>query len=196
VSGCLLQAAAAEPFARLLFPGKWDSSIIVMQILSLGMATRMIAGASFALLKSQGRFTTIAINRWSFVAVQVAALTAILALGGGVTDVAVAVSLIASLIGPVTFYSAVRPYGAGWAAVIETLARPALCGVLSVGAAWLTAQGMDRAGYGYAAQLVETVVVAVALNMLLARLWMRPVWDDLWLRVRRLLPQRGLAGGA
>jgi hypothetical protein len=55
---------------------------------------------------------------------------------------------------------------------------------------------MDRAGYGYAAQLVETVVVAVALNMLLARLWMRPVWDDLWLRVRRLLPQRGLAGGA
>ena len=196
VSGCLLQAAAADPFARLMFPGEWESSILVMQILSLGMATRMIAGASFALLKSQGRFTTIVVNRWSFVSIQAAALTTILALGGSVTDVALAVSLIASLIGPVTFYSAVRPYGAGWAAVIETLARPVVCGVLSVGAAWLAAQGMDRAGYGYFAQLVETVVVAVALNIVLARLWMRPVWDDLWLRVGRLLPQRGLAGGA
>ena len=52
--------------------------------------------------------------------------------------------------------------------------RPVVCGVISVGAAWLVAQGMDRAGYGYLAQLVETVVVAVALNILLARLWMRP----------------------
>jgi O-antigen/teichoic acid export membrane protein len=196
VSGCLLQAAVAEPFARLMFPGEWESSIIVMQILSLGMATRMIAGASFALLKSQGRFTTIVVNRWSFVAIQVAVLTTILALGGGVVEVAMAVSLIASLIGPVTFYSAVRPYGAGWAALIETLARPVICGVVSVGAAWLAAQGMDRAGYGYAAQLVETVVVAVALNIVLARLWMRPVWDDLWIRAGRLLPQRGVTRGA
>jgi O-antigen/teichoic acid export membrane protein len=196
VSGCLLQAAAAEPFARLTFAREFHSSIIVMQILSLGMATRMVAGASFALLKSQGRFTTIAINRWSFVAVQVAALTTILALGGSVAHVAVAVSIIASLIGPVTFYSAIRPYGAGWTAVMETLARPVVCGVLSVGAAWLAAQWMDRAGFGYVAQLAETVVVAVGLNIVLARLWMRPVWDDLWLRVGRLLPQRGVAGGA
>jgi O-antigen/teichoic acid export membrane protein len=196
VSGCLLQAAAATPFARLMFPGEWESSIIVMQILSLGMATRMIAGASFALLKAQGRFTTIVVNRWSFVAIQVAALTTILAQGGSVTHVALAVSLIASLIGPVTFYSAIRPYGAGWNEVAATLARPIFCGVISVGVAWLVAQGMDRAGYGYVAQLVETVVVAVGLNIVLARLWMRPVWDDLWLRVRRLLPQRAVAGGS
>jgi O-antigen/teichoic acid export membrane protein len=196
VSGCLLQAAAAEPFARLMFPREWESSIIVMQVLSLGMATRLMAGASFALLKSQGRFTTIVVNRWSFVAIQVAALTAILARGGSVAHVALAVSLIASLIGPVTFYSAIRPYGAGWNEVAATLARPVVCGVISVGVAWLVAQGLDRAGYGYAAQLVETVVVAVGLNIVLARLWMRPVWDDLWLRVRRLLPQRAVAGGS
>ena len=45
VSGCLLQAAVAEPFARLIFPSEWEPSIIVMQILSLGMATRMVSGA-------------------------------------------------------------------------------------------------------------------------------------------------------
>jgi O-antigen/teichoic acid export membrane protein len=196
VSGCLLQAAAAEPFARLMFPPRWEPSIIVVQILSLSMATRMVSGASFALLKSQGRFTAIVVNRWLSVAVLVAVLTAILSLGFGVAAVAVAVAVIGGLIGPITFYSALRPYNAGWAEVIETLARPVVCGVISVGTAWLIAQGMDRAGYGYIAQLVETVVVAVGLNVLLARLWMRPVWDDFWLRVRRLLPRRAVAGGS
>jgi PST family polysaccharide transporter len=196
VSGCLLQAAVAEPFARLVFPGRWEPSILVMQILSLGMATRMIAGASFALLKSQGRFNLIVINRLSFVALQGVVLTTILASGGGVVEVAVAVSMIASLIGPITFYSAVQPYGAGWADVAGILVRPVVCGVISMGVAWLIAQGMAQAGYGYAAQLVETVIVAVTLNMVLARLWMRPTWDDLWLRVWRLLPQRGMAGSA
>ena len=117
-------------------------------------------------------------------------------MGGGVAAVAVAVSIIGSLIGPITFYSAIRPYDAGWAEVAETLARPVVCGVVSVGTAWIIAQGMGRAGYGDFAQLMETVVVAVALNIVLAWLWMRPVWDDFWLRVRRLLPQRAVAGSS
>ena len=188
VSGCLLQAAGAEPFAHLVFPPRWEPSIIVMQILSLGMATRMIAGASFALLKSQGRFTVIAVNRWASVVVLVAALVAILASGGGLVGVAIAVSIVGSVIGPVTFYTALRPYGAGWGEVAQVLTRPVVSGAVSVGTAWLIAQAMKARGYGDLTQLVETVVVAVALNMLLARLWMRPVWDDLWARVRRLLP--------
>jgi O-antigen/teichoic acid export membrane protein len=195
VSGCLLQAAAAEPFARLVFPPKWEPSIIVMQILSLGMVTRMVSGASYALLKSQGRFTTGAVNRWVFVAVQVVVLTTVLTMGGGVAEVAVAVSVIASFVGPVAFYCAVRPYGAGWSEVIGTLARPVVCGVVSVGTAWLIACWMKSAGYGDLAQLVETVIVAVILNMALARLWMRSVWDDLWLRVWRLMPRRAEIGG-
>ncbi len=196
VSSCLLQAAVAEPFARLIFPTEWAPSIIVMQILSLSMATRMVSGALFALLKSQGRFTAIVVNRWLSVAILAAVLTVILSLGGGVAAVAVAVSVIGGLIGPITFYSAIRPYNAGWAEVVETLARPVVCGVVSVGTAWIIAQGMGQAGYGNVAQLVETVVVAVALNILLAWLWMRPVWNDFWLRVRRLLPRRAVAGGS
>jgi O-antigen/teichoic acid export membrane protein len=196
VSGCLLQAAAAKPFARLMFPAEYEPSIIVMQILSLSMATRMVAGASFALLKSQGRFTAVVVNRWLSVAILVAVLTAILSLGYGVAAVAVVVAVVGGLIGPITFYTAIRPYNAGWTEVMETLARPVVCGVISVGIAWLLAQGMDRAGYGNVAQLVETMVVAVGINILLAWLWMRPVWDDFWLRVRRLLPRRAVAGGS
>jgi hypothetical protein len=141
-----------------------------MQILSLGMATRMVAGASFALLKSQGRFTTIVIIRWSFVAIQIAALTTILALGGGVADVAVAVAVIASLIGPVTFYSAIRPYGAGLAVLAETLVRPGVCGIVSVGAAWLAAQAMEHcAGSGVDAPRVGRLMASRSAAFAAAR---------------------------
>ncbi len=190
VSGCLLQAAIAAPFAHLAFPEKWEPSIVVMQILSLGMATRMIGGASFALLKSQGRFTTTLIYRWAFVAVQIAGLIAVLAMGGGVASVAVVVSIVASLIGPLAFHSAIRPYGLGWSEVLRILLRPLVCGILSVGAAWLIALGLAANGFGPLAQFVETVGVGVAINVLLAWLWMRPVWDDFWRRVWRLLPRR------
>jgi len=193
VSGCLLQAAAAEPFAHLVFPAKWEPSIIVMQILSLGMATRMVAGASFALLKSQGRFTAILFNRWAFAAIQSAVLAWLLASGATIVSVAIAVSVVASMIGPITFHLAVRPYGAGWNDVARALVRPVVCGLISVGTAWLIAQAMDAAGYGSLPQLVETIVVAVALNVLLARILMRPVWDDLWLRIHRLMPKRAAA---
>jgi hypothetical protein len=68
-----------------------------------------------------------------------------------------------------------------------------MSGILSVGAAWLIAISMDRQGYGPLAQLLETVIVASMLNLLLAWLWMRPVWDDFWLRLVRLLPRRAVA---
>jgi O-antigen/teichoic acid export membrane protein len=190
VSGCLLQTAVAQPFAQIAFPAKWYPSIAVIQILSLGMATRMIGGASFALLKSQGRFQTILIYRWAFVIVQVVALVIALAMGGGVQAVAIVVSAVASLIGPLTFHSAVRPYGVGWSEVVAVLLRPIVCAGLSVGLAWWIAQGMAARGYGPILQLVETVAVAAILNLLLARLWMRPVWDDFWVRLRNLIPRR------
>jgi hypothetical protein len=93
---------------------------------------------------------------------------------------------------------ALRPYGAGWRAVAEVLVPPIVCGTLSVGTAWALARAMDSAGHGDLAQLIVIVLVAMAINIVLARLWMRPVWDDLWARVWRLmpLPMRPDAGAA
>lgn len=199
VSGCFLQAATAEPFVRLILSAKpeveatWEPSIIVMQILSVGMATRMVAGASSALLKSQGRFATVRNIYWTYAVIQVVALVVVLSLGGEIVAVAGTVAVLASVTGPFFFYLAIRPYGAGWAEVGEVLTRPLVCGIVSVGTAWAIAQAMAANGYGYLPQLIETGGVAVALNLLLARFWMRPVWDDFWYRVRRVLPQRGIA---
>jgi PST family polysaccharide transporter/lipopolysaccharide exporter len=193
VSGCLLQAAAADSFAHLCFPEKYHPSIIVMQILSLGMATRMIAGGATALLKSQGRFVAVRNIFWAYAVVQVALLVTVLSMGGNIIAVSIVVSIVSAAMGPITFYIAIRSYGGGWAGVADVLVRPLVCGILSVGTAWLIAQSLGSSGEGRLLsllQLSEICVVSVGLNCLLAWLWMRPVWDDLWIRIGRLLPRR------
>ena len=75
----------------------------------------------------------------------------------------------------------------------EVLYRPVVSGVVSVGVAWAIAIWMDQHGVWELWQLIETVAVATALNLLMARVWMRPVWDDLWMRMGRLLPRRAMA---
>jgi O-antigen/teichoic acid export membrane protein len=196
ISGCLLQAAVAEPMARLLFPPKWYPSILVMQILSIGMATRMNGGGAYALLKSQGRFKDIRNNVWLWAAVQFMTLCVVLACGGGIIGTSIVVSVVSAIAGLVMFYTTIRPFGGGWADVADVLVRPLVIGVLSVGVAWQIAQQMASLVDGawlYVVQLVEICVVTAILNCLMARIWMRPVWNDLWQRIRRMLPQRAAA---
>jgi O-antigen/teichoic acid export membrane protein len=196
VSGCLLQAAVADSFAHLCFPAKWYPSIIVMQILSLGMATRMISGGATALMKSQGRFVAVRNSLWAYALVQVTLLLAVLSMGGAIIAVSVAVSLVSAAMGPVMFYIAIQRYGGGWADVAGVLTRPLVCGILSVGTAWLIAQGIGSSGQGrlpYLIQLMVICLLSVCLNAILARVWMRPVWDDLWARLRKVLPRRAAA---
>jgi PST family polysaccharide transporter len=190
VSSCLLQAATADPLVRWLLPEKWIPSIIVMQILCLGMSTRIVGGSSYALLKSQGRFSAILWSRWAFVTVQVLGLLAVLLLGGGIASVALVVAAVAGISGPISFYIAILQYGAGWREVADVMVRPVLFAVIAVGTAWAVSLGMAQAGYGSLAQLMEIVVIGAGLNILFAWLWMRPVWDDLWARVWRLPPRR------
>ncbi len=193
ISSCLLQAAASESFAKLAFPERWNPSIIVMQILSIGMATRMVGGSAAALMKSQGRFRVIRLFYWLHALTQVALLFSVLVWGGEVLAVSVVVGGLAAVAGPMCFYLALRHTGRGLATVVDVMAMPTICGVVSVGAAWLLGQLMARADYSYLAQFIVITTTAVALNSLLAWAWMRPVWDDFWQRVWRLLPGRAVA---
>src|SRR3954466_4536817 len=193
ISSCLLQAAVAGPLTYLLLKPKWLPSIEVMQILCIGMALRMVGGSAYALLKSQGRFRAILWNRWGFVVLQVVGLILVLSLGGRMDAVAIVVAVVSTLIGPVTFYISILPYGAGWREVADVLWRPLVSGLISVGAAWLVALNMESHGYGPLAQLVETLATATVLNLIFARFWLKPIWDDLWIRVQNLLPQRAAA---
>jgi hypothetical protein len=94
------------------------------------------------------------------------------------------------------FYVAIRPFGGGWSEVADVITRPLVSGILSVGAAWLIAQSIESTDHGrlpYLFQFALICLVSVILNALLARFWMRPIWDDLLLRIRRMLPVRAAA---
>ena len=117
-------------------------------------------------------------------------LLAILLLGGTVLAVAVGVAVLSSALGPIVLYQSIRRYDGGWAQVLDVLARPMLCGLAAAGAGWFVGLQLAEQGYGNLAQLVAILFVAVSLNVLLAWLWMRPTWDDLWTRLWRLLPER------
>jgi hypothetical protein len=125
--------------------------------------------------------------------VQVASLGVVLACGGGVIGVSITVSILSAFAGVLIFYITIRAFGGRWNEVADMFLRPVVSGTMSVGVAWLIAQQMTSHGDGrwlYLVQLVEICVVSVILNCAMAWIWMRPVWDDLWLRLRRMLPQR------
>jgi hypothetical protein len=124
------------------------------------------------------------------------ALAAVLSMGGGIKAVSIVVATVATFSGPIVFYVAIRSFGGRWADVAAVITRPLVCGILSVGIAWLIAQGIETSGQGrlpYLFQLSVICGVTAVLNCLFAWLLMRPVWNDLWLRVRRMLPQRAAA---
>lgn len=190
MTGCFLQAALSRPLTLLVLPSKWEPSIVVMQILSIGMATRMVAGSAYALLKSQGRFRTIGRSRWGFVVLQLVTLVTVLALGGSIAAVAGVIGVMATLIGATTLYLSLTPYGAGWKAVADVLVRPFLCAAAGVGAAWIIAMRMKVHGCGDLLQFVETMVIGIALSALFAWLLMRPTCEDLWMRILQIAPKR------
>jgi PST family polysaccharide transporter len=190
VGSCFLQAAVAAPLTHLILPAKWIPSIPVMQILCIGMATRMVAGSSYALLKSQGRFRAILWSRWGFVVLQIIGLVCVLFSGGEIVAVALVVAIVSTLTGAVSFYVGIRQFGAGWSQVGAVLLPPVISAAVAVGVAWLIAQYLDRLGYGHLVQLIEILMVSVSLGVFFLRTFQRPVWDDLWARVWRLLPAR------
>jgi O-antigen/teichoic acid export membrane protein len=175
---------------RLIFPPKWEPSIVLMQVLSLGMATRMVAGSSFALLKSQGNFRMLFMVRLAYTLALLALLLAILVPGGSVLSVAIGVAVLSAALGPIVMFQAIQSYNGVWAHVLDVLARPTLCGLVAAGAGWFVGLRLAEHGYGNLAQLLAILLVAIPLNVLLAWLWMRPTWDDFWARIWRLLPER------
>ncbi|MDX2016047.1 MAG: oligosaccharide flippase family protein [Planctomycetota bacterium] len=54
--GCLGLAVLMEPVERVLWHGKWDAAVLVVQIFGIFYPLRITFGATTALLQSQGRF--------------------------------------------------------------------------------------------------------------------------------------------
>lgn len=154
----LTQAAVGGCFIRAMWPGKWDDSVPIFQIISVGQALYVCQWPSAFLLKAQGRF--IGYLKIQIVNIVVAGIAFGVAatLGPAVVQrlsasagsefppdsqapLAVAVVAVAMLavLGPVVFKFAGRPAGLPWRTVLQVLWGPWVTAAPIAIVAWFAA---------------------------------------------------------
>lgn len=171
LSTSFLQCVLAEPLIRLVFQPQWLQSVLVLQVLSVGMAMRVSAGPSGALLAAQGRFTTQL--KFEVVRTPIALLAALgAATTESIVNVALAVAAINAVFPVILCYISLQRYGSPLRDVVA-IYRPALM-TAAVGAipafalsTWLTLHG-HPAWLNAVASLVVMVVLCVPTARLVA----------------------------
>jgi O-antigen/teichoic acid export membrane protein len=139
---CLMQMAGADPGVRLFFQdNKWAEAIPVLQVLSIGMAFRVVASPGGSLIQAQGRFRVILITN-IINAVLFLSLAVVGALVGRENDpnlwwrpattVGIAVAVYFAFIGPIFLYVAIHPSGGRWRDIWGVYWAPMACSAAAV----------------------------------------------------------------
>jgi PST family polysaccharide transporter len=202
---CLLQAALAGPAVSIAFNSWWQPAIRVLQLLSIGMAIRIVSSPGGSLIQAQGRFKTYLLVNIVNATVFLALVWAGARLGERTPSwlmwiakdlhaaalVAAAVALYFALIGPIFMYIAVRPGGGTARDVWHVYAGPCAAAFLAVGAA-VVAGRMVPAMPDYDDRLRQAVrflaigVWSVVLYILLIRLLAPAAFSQLVSRMASL----------
>lgn len=133
---CFLQAAAARPALELFFGARWDGSIGLTRLLSLGIPFDAVAWVAASLVVARREFKrglVYALITLPFFFSMVSA-GALLSKGFGV---ACAVALYYFILGPTYSLAVFTRYGANWRAVARLYTRPPLIAGAAVGLAYL-----------------------------------------------------------
>ena len=186
---CLLQAALAEPVFHAVLHEKWIPAIPMLQILSVGMISRLIGLQGNSLIKAQGRFgsylaLTAAYTITFFILVTAGAWQ------WGTLGVAIGAAVQFTLVGVVNLYAAIRPDGGSWRDVGAVYLPPLAAGGASVGAACAAAEWISSvAAEPWVAwlQIGTILLVTAAICVPLSR-WLAPLPSrDLTARVREMI---------
>lgn len=205
---CLLQAALAGPVMSILFNSWWLPAIRVLQLLSIGMAIRLVASPGGSLLQAQGRFRTYliinAINAIVFLGLVYAGAR----LGENppawlmwvardlyaAVFVAGAVMIYFGLIGPVFLYVAIRGGGGRVADVWRVYAGPVAAAILAVAPAVWLARQLPQMADDRLRNLMRVLIIVAWSGLLyvpLIRLMAPQAWQGLVSRAGDLLRGRG-----
>ncbi len=180
-----LQAALIGPAIHLFFPNhKWDDSILLMQILSVGLgfnATALIAGT---LLTSRGGFREQL--HYTAMCVPVFFLFALLGAWKGLAvGVASGVAAYYMLVTPIYSYLVFRRYGVRFLSLASLYLIPASLAAVAVGGALLLAESVQITDN--VARIVAVTATAAPAYLLLLRLIDRRGFGEVELLVRRML---------
>ena len=180
-----LQAGLIGPAIHLFFPNhKWDDSIVLMQVLSVGLgfnATALIAGT---LQTSRGGFR----QQLYYTALCLPVFFCFVLLGawrGSAVGVASAVAAYYMLVTPVYSYMVFRRYGVRFLALASLYLIPSGLAALAVGGALLTADAAQVTGNG--SRIVVVAAVSGPAYLILLRLMDRRGFADIELLVRRVI---------
>lgn len=188
----LLQAAVAEPLINLVFADRWQPAVPVLQILSVGMAFRVIGSPAGSLFYAQGRFRTVLYLHALYAAVFMLLVTTAAQYGGAVS-VAFAVSLFFAMHSLVQTYIGIRPGGAGMKDAARVFFPGLPVAALSAAFGWTVAWLVSPLVGSDLVRLVVTLLVSVPVYLALVRRMMPEVWKESVLRVRDLKVALGLA---
>ncbi|WP_428390044.1 oligosaccharide flippase family protein [Mucisphaera sp.] len=127
---CILQAVVADPLISLIFDDRWQGAIPILQILSVGMAIRVVAFPTGSFIQSQRRFWTV---MWlqggsAFNYLVFCGLAAWLS---GPLGVAVAAMLHFMIVAPVYVCVAIFPNGYGMMDVVKLYFPAVTLGLVS-----------------------------------------------------------------
>jgi len=160
---CFLQAALAAPLLTLIYRGKWDDAIPVLEILSLGMSMIIVTPPATSLILAQGRF--LFYFCWTAsLSVVFLAVACTGAKADGAVGVATAVCIYYLITGPLCIYLAIRPGGGKWKDAAKIYLKPLIYSVIAAGSAVAIARAPVLAAHPlYATIEILTVTTVVCL---------------------------------
>lgn len=172
---CFLQSAISEPAARILLKPNWEPAIILLQILSLGMAGRTVSWLAASLMESQGRFRT----RMLIGLVSAAVFMVTVFVGvrvGGLLGTAIGVATFYPIMSVFTTWVAISEIEKPMQVLREILFKPVVSAALAVLLPWTAANLFDIGDWG---QLILVPLAALLLYGFLLRYWMHETYIEL-----------------
>jgi O-antigen/teichoic acid export membrane protein len=170
-----LQTAIVAPILHLLFHNRWNESILLSQILSIGLAFDAVGWVSAALVSARGDFKLNLV----FMLFAVPGFFGLVSLGallGQALGVATGVGIYYAIIGPCYAYVAMRDAGA--ISVLRLYALPLMLAALAVGAGYVLAHFLFGRNL-VIPQVVSMLVLASAFYAGLVRLCMPDTFSDI-----------------
>lgn len=192
----LLQAALADPVFKLVFEPEWYPSIRLLQWLSLGLALAQISTSAEGMMKANGQFGLV---MWLSVS-RVVLIGLAAGLGAAFSDVetvAIGVSAVIGLYGPLRLWFAFRVVDVGAWRVATIYGRVLAVSGLAIGPAMYLSSLIDPATSGRDVMRIVIILLSTAvLYPLLVRWWMPQTWEDMLNRARQVLGRRRPASPA
>lgn len=172
IPACLLQAALADPVMHVVFQPKWAPAIPVVQVLSVGMAFRLVGWSSQSLIQAQGRFFTYLLLNFigSMAFLTLSGFAAFIATPPmAALAVAVAATLYLTMEGPLNLFIAIRPVGGTWRDLVQVYAVPLLAGLAAAAAAMIFTNMLPPMPGRNVLRIVLGAAVALAIYLSLIR---------------------------